>query len=70
MSGSTLVGGSFRFDASGFVVGKTNVLQSSTNLAQPLSWISVSTNVAAGSTASFTNTVSAGQHYFRVVQLP
>jgi hypothetical protein len=70
LTGSALAGGNFRFEASGLVVGKTNVLQSSTNLTSPLSWVSISTNVAAGSMASFTNTLSVGPHFFRVIQWP
>jgi hypothetical protein len=65
-----LAGGNFEFSAAGFVAGKTNVLQTSTNLASPLNWVSIATNVAASSTASFTNKVAAGQHFFRVLQLP
>jgi hypothetical protein len=63
-------GGNFEFSAAGFIAGKTNMLQTSTNLASPLNWVSIATNVAASSTASFTNKVAAGQHFFRVLQLP
>lgn len=67
---STLATGNFEFNATGLTAGKTNVLQTSTNLASPLNWVSVSTNVADSSTASFTNAVAAGQHFFRILQLP
>jgi hypothetical protein len=70
LTGAALVSGSFRFNASGLVPGKTHVLQSSTNPASALSWTSVSTNVAASSTASFTNAVAAGRRFFRLVELP
>lgn len=67
---SALAAGNFEFNATGLSAGKTNVLQTSTNLASPLNWVSVSTNVADSSTASFTNRGAAGQHFFRVLQLP
>ena len=70
LAGSALAAGKFVFNASGLTPGKTNVLQSSTNPASPLSWGPVSTNVAGNSTASFTNTVAAGAHFFRILQLP
>lgn len=67
---TALAVGNFEFNAAGLTTGKTNVLQTSTNLASPANWVSVSTNVAEGSTASFTNQIAPGQHFFRVVQLP
>jgi hypothetical protein len=70
LTGSALTGGNFRFTAGGLTIGKTNVLQSSTNLASPISWVSLSSNVAASATASFTNAVAVRQRFFRVVQLP
>ncbi len=65
-----LSGGKFTFNANGLVVGKTNVLQSSTNLALPSGWVPVLTNVAESTKASFTNTVTAGARFFRLIQLP
>jgi hypothetical protein len=70
LTASTLAGGNFRFNANGLVSGRSTVLLASTNLASASSWIPISTNVATGSTASFTNAVAAGQRYFRIVQLP
>lgn len=67
---SALAAGSFEFNATGLTAGKTNVLQTSTNLASPLNWVSVSTNVADSSAASFTRPIAPGQHFFRVLQLP
>jgi hypothetical protein len=67
---ATLAGGNFRFNANGLVPGRSTVLQASTNPASASSWSPVSTNAVGGSTASFTNAVTAGQRYFRVVQMP
>jgi hypothetical protein len=70
LTGSALSGGQFKFNASGLIAGKTNVLQSSTNLASLPGWIPLSTNIAVGATASFTNTLAPGPHFFRLIQLP
>jgi hypothetical protein len=50
--------------------GKTNILQSSTNLASSANWMPLETNIAAGSSVSFTNAISGGHHFFRLLQLP
>jgi hypothetical protein len=70
LTASAIVGGKFRFDANGLVPGRSTVLQASTNLASAASWIPISTNVVAGSTASFTNAAAAGRRFYRIVQLP
>jgi hypothetical protein len=70
LSAPRIVAGKFQFDATGLTAGKTNVLQSSTNLPFPTNWVPILTNVAAGSSASFTNTVSPGRRFYRLVQLP
>jgi hypothetical protein len=70
LSATALSGGNFAFNATGLVVGKTNVLQTSTNLISPLHWVSIATNVAASGMASYTNKITPGQHFFRIVQLP
>jgi len=70
LTATTLTGGNFEFNASGLIAGKTNVLQTSTNLASPLNWVSIATNVAASNTATYTNKITPGQHFFRVLQLP
>jgi hypothetical protein len=51
--------------------GRTNVVQTTTNIASASpGWTPVSTNIASASSATFTNTISAGPHFFRLVQLP
>jgi len=59
----TLSGGSFIFSYSNATPGLTYIVQSSSNLS---AWTPVSTNIASGSTVSFTNTLTTGAHYFRV----
>jgi len=58
--------GQFLFDATGLTVGRTNVLQTSTDLA---SWTSIETNLASGSSATFTNAASAGRRFYRLLEL-
>ena len=65
-----LAAGRFSFNASGLTAGKTNIVQVSTNLAFSAGWVSIATNVAAGSSASFTNAVSGGRGFFRLLQQP
>lgn len=65
-----IIGGHFVFDGSGLIAGKTNVLQTSTNLFSSANWVSVSTNIAANSTMSFTNAISFNRRFFRLIQLP
>ena len=65
-----IVAGSFQFNASGLTIGKTNVLQVSTNLASAASWVPLATNVAAATTMSFTNAATASRRFFRLFQLP
>lgn len=62
--------GQFQFDVSGLTIGKTNMLQVSTNLVSPTNWISIATNVAATNSMSFTNPAIISRHFFRLVQLP
>jgi plastocyanin len=66
----TIVAGQFRFTATGLVAGKTNILQGSTNLISSANWVSIKTNIANSSSASFTNAISSGRHFFRLIQLP
>lgn len=61
-----IVGSQFLFDVSGLTPGQTNVVQSSTNLVQ---WSAVSTNIAAASSLTITNTLNPGMKLFRVVEL-
>ena len=65
-----LAAGRFSFNASGLTAGKTNIVQVSTNLAFSAGWVSIATNVATGSSASFTNAVSGGRGFFRLLQQP
>lgn len=58
-----IASGKFLFDATGLTVGNTNTLEVSTNMVL---WIPVSTNVAASSSMTFTNVITAGPHLFRV----
>ena len=70
LSSPRVVAGQFLFQASGLVPGKTNVLQTSTNLLSPANWVSVSTNVAATNTVSFTNSAQTKRSFFRLIELP
>jgi plastocyanin len=65
-----ITAGKFVFGVTGLTAGKTNVLQTTANLDASNGWTSLSTNVATSSSATFTNTVSPGRHFFRVMQLP
>jgi hypothetical protein len=67
LSAPRLSEGQFLFDVSGLKVGKTNILQSSTNLA---SWTGLATNVADSDSMTVTNSTGLGRRYFRVLQLP
>lgn len=60
-------GGQFWFEATGLSVGRTNVLEASTNSVQ---WHAVSTNLAAASSMSFTNPVQPGACFFRLFEQP
>lgn len=57
----------FLFDVTGLTSGKTNVLQTSTNL---LSWQPAKTNIAANTAMTITNMPSLGPHFYRILQLP
>jgi plastocyanin len=60
-------GSQFLFDATGLTVGKTNVLQTSTNLT---SWVTITTNVAATASLTFTNATALPRRFFRLIELP
>jgi plastocyanin len=62
-----LEGGQFLFVATGLNVGKTNVLEVSTNLT---SWVTIQTTVAADTTLTFTNAATLPRRFFRVFELP
>ncbi|MEO6183781.1 MAG: hypothetical protein ABIP71_11915 [Verrucomicrobiota bacterium] len=69
LSSPKRVGGQFQFDISGLVIGRTNIIEASTNLT---AWLPLVTNVATSTISSYTNTqvASFGTRFFRVVQLP
>jgi hypothetical protein len=69
LSAPKMVAGKFQFNVAGLTVGKTNVIQSSTNLALT-NWVSLATNVASTNTMSFTNAAAAARNFFRVLQMP
>ena len=60
-------GGQFLFVATGLNVGKTNVLEASTNLT---SWVTIQTAVAANTTLTFTNAATLPRRFFRLFQQP
>jgi plastocyanin len=62
-----LTNGQFLFAATGLTVGKSCVLMVSTNLT---SWTGIKTNVAAGSSLTFTNATVSGSRFFQVVEQP
>ncbi len=64
-----MVGGTFQFEVTGLTIGKTNVLQVSTNLAPSTGWVSLATNVANAGTLSFTNAAASSRSFFRLFQL-
>lgn len=70
LTAPTISGGQFQFGATGLTDGKTNILQATTNLVSGTDWVSLSTNVAAGSSASFSSPVIPGRQFFRLLQLP
>ncbi len=67
LSSPRIISGKFLFETSGLTIGKTSILQASTELA---SWTSVKTNLATGTTMTITNNPSLGQQFYRVIQLP
>ncbi len=60
-------GSQFLFDVTGLTVGKTNVLQASTNLT---SWLAIQTNLATATAMTFTNTMTLPRRFFRLLELP
>jgi plastocyanin len=66
----TMTTDGFQLTATGLTAGKTNILQSSTNLVSSANWTPLETNIAGGSSVSFTNAISGGRHFFRLLQLP
>jgi len=70
LTSAKVVAGQFQFTVTGLTVGKTNILQGSTNLTSSANWVSIVTNIANSSSANFTNPVSGSKRSFRVLQLP
>jgi plastocyanin len=66
----TTTAGEFQFTAAGLTTGKTNILQSSTNLMSSDNWMPIATNIASSSSVSFTNAISGAHYFFRLLQLP
>lgn len=65
-----VVAGRFLFSASGLTPGKTNVLQTSTDLiTSGANWVPLATNVATAGNMSFTN-AAMRRVFFRLIQLP
>lgn len=69
LSAPKMVAGKFQFNVAGLTVGKTNVIQSTTNIAST-NWVSLATNMASTNTMSFTNASASSRNFYRVVQMP
>jgi hypothetical protein len=67
LSSSRISAGQFLFDVTGLTVGKTNIMQASTNLT---SWTPIKTNIADSTSLTVTNAMSLGRRFYRVLQLP
>jgi len=67
LSAPRLSGSQFLFDVSGLTVGKTNVVLTSTNLAN---WTFIQTNVAVAASATLTNVAGGSSLFYRMLQLP
>lgn len=57
----------FLFDVTGLTVGKTNIVQVSTNL---ISWTPVQTNIATSASLTVTNVPTLTRQFYRILQLP
>jgi Big-like domain-containing protein len=66
LSSAAWTGTNLIFHASGLVIGKTNVVECSTNM---IDWWPVQTNVADGTSQGFTNTPAGRVQFFRMVQV-
>ena len=69
LANATIVAGKFQFSVTGLTAGKTNLLQSTADVSSAGGWVSVSTNVAASASATFTNAIGVGNHFYRLIQL-
>ncbi|SRR5258706_11038305 len=70
LSAPQMVAGKFQFSVSGLTIGKTNIVQATTNIASSSNWVALATNVASTNTMSFTNAAVATRNFFRVLQMP
>jgi plastocyanin len=61
-----VVNGQFLFNATGLIAGKTNVVFASTNLT---SWTAIQTNVATGSSMTFTNAANLALRFYRLQEM-
>ncbi len=66
LSAPRVAGGQFLFDAIGLTIGKTNVVQASTNLTN---WTASQTNVATSASTTVTNAVGSGPRFYRVFEM-
>lgn len=69
LANATIVAGQFQFSVTGLTAGQTNLLQSTADVSFAGSWVSVSTNVAASASATFTNAIGVGNRFYRLIQL-
>ncbi len=67
LSAPRIAAGQFLFDVIGLTSGKTNVLQTSTDLSF---WQPAQTNIAASTSMTVTNTIASGALFYRILQLP
>jgi len=66
LTSPAVVGGSFVFQASGLIPGKTNVLESSSDL---VTWLPLQTNVPDATSLGFTNSPAGRSQFFRLRQV-
>ena len=70
LSAPKIVSGKFQFNVAGLTVGKTNIVQSTTNVASSSNWVALATNLAGTNTMSFTNSATNSRSFYRVLQMP
>jgi len=70
MSAPCFVGGQWQLGLTSLTIGKTIVLQSSTDLLSAANWTSIQTNQANGATMMMNAPEDGGNRFYRVIQLP
>jgi len=72
LTAPVLAGEQFQFAISGLAVGKTNIVQASSNLSSSSNWVSIATNIAAATNQSFggISATNSSFRFFRVLQSP